>query len=169
MTNAIPITIRWMLRQDMPDVLAIENQSFQFPWMEEDFLRCSRQMSCIGLVAEHDGQIVGFVIYELHKTRLRILNCAVAAGVRRQGVGTQMVTKLAGKLSVARRTRVTLEVCETNLIAQVFLRSLGFRAVRIRRDFYEETSEAAYVMQYRLAAPAVGTALTESQPSSQQS
>jgi ribosomal-protein-alanine N-acetyltransferase len=33
-----------------------------------------RQRNCIGMVAEDDAQLVGFMIYELHKTRLYILN-----------------------------------------------------------------------------------------------
>jgi len=57
------------------------------------------------MVAEHDEKVVGFMIYELHKTRLHILNFAVAPQYRRLGIGRQMVTKLIGKLSSHRRTR----------------------------------------------------------------
>lgn len=141
--------IRWMIRRDMPEVLKIESECFEFPWSEDDFIRCLRQRNCIGMVAEHDDRVVGFMIYELDKTRLHVLNFAVAAGFRRRGVGTQMVAKLVGKLSTQRRTRITLEVRETNLAAQLFFRSSGFRAVRVLREFYEDTPEDAYLMQYR--------------------
>ncbi|HEY2414088.1 MAG TPA: ribosomal protein S18-alanine N-acetyltransferase [Pirellulaceae bacterium] len=138
-----------MIRRDMPDALAIEADSFEFPWCENDFLRCLRQRNCIGMVAEHDDQIVGFMIYELHKSRLHILNFAVNSRFRRTSVGRQMVTKLIGKLSTQRRNRILLEVRETNLAAQLFFRSCGFRAVSVLRDFYEDTTEDAYLMQYR--------------------
>jgi ribosomal-protein-alanine N-acetyltransferase len=42
-----------------------------------------------------------------------------------------------------------LEVRETNLAAQLFFRESGFRAVSLLRDFYEDTTEDAYLMQYR--------------------
>ena len=42
-----------------------------------------------------------------------------------------------------------LEVRETNLAAQLFFRSLSFRAVNVLHDFYDDTTEDAYVMQYR--------------------
>jgi len=42
-----------------------------------------------------------------------------------------------------------LEVRETNLDAQLFFRRMGFRAVSVLRDFYDDTVEDAYVMQYR--------------------
>jgi ribosomal-protein-alanine N-acetyltransferase len=62
-----------------------------------------------------------------------------------------MVSKLIGKLSSHRRTRITLEVRETNLPAQLFFRAQGFKGVKVLRGFYEDSGEDAYVMQYRLA------------------
>ncbi len=142
------VHIRWMIRRDMPDVLDIERVSFEFPWFEEDFVRCLRQRNCIGMVAEHAERVVGFMIYELHKTRLHILNFAVAANLRRRSIGQQMIEKLVGKLSSQRRTEITLEVRETNLAAQIFFRESGFRATNVLRDFYDDSPEDAYVMQY---------------------
>jgi ribosomal-protein-alanine N-acetyltransferase len=153
----VPVHIRWMIRRDMPEVLAIEEHSFEFPWLEEDFIRCLRQRNCIGMVAEHNERVVGFMIYELHKSRLHILNFAVHENFRRRGVGGQMVKKLSGKLSPQRRSRIMLEIRETNLPAQLFFRSLGFRAVSVLREFYEDTPEDAYLMQLRYSAAAAAT------------
>ena len=133
-------------------MLEIERESFEFPWFEEDFIRCLRQRNCIGMVAEHDERVVGFMIYELHKTRLHILNFAVAPDVRRRRVGTQMIEKLIGKLSSQRRTRISLEVRETNLAAQLFFRASGFKATSVLREFYDDSPEDAYLMQYLLPA-----------------
>ena len=145
------VHIRWMIRRDMPEVLAAENSSFEYAWTEEDFLRCLRQRNCIGMVAEQGERVVGFMIYELHKQKLHILNFAVHPQCRRLGVGGQMVSKLISKLSSHRRTRITLEVRETNLQAQLFFRSRDFRAVKVLRAFYEDSGEDAFLMQYRLS------------------
>ncbi len=147
--SEVRIHIRWMIRRDMAETLAIEAESFEFPWSEEDFIRCLRQRNCIGMVAELDDRVVGFMIYELHKNRLHVLNFAVAGAFRRQGIGAQMITKLVGKLSQQRRSRILLEVRETNLAAQLFFRANGFKAVSVLRDFYDDTPEDAYVMQFR--------------------
>jgi ribosomal-protein-alanine N-acetyltransferase len=141
--------IRWMIRRDMPEVLDIEGQSFEFPWSEDDFVRCLRGRNCIGMVAEHDERVVGFMIYELHKTRLHVLNFCVAPELRRRGIGSQMIAKLIGKLSSQRRTRIMLEVRETNLDAQLFFRHNAFRAVSVLHSYYDDTPEDAYLMQYR--------------------
>ncbi len=146
--SQLRVHIRWMIRRDMPEVLDIERASFEFPWFEEDFIRCLRQRNCIGMVAEHAERVVGFMIYELHKTRLHILNFAVGSNLRRRGIGRQMIEKLVGKLSSQRRTEITLEVRETNLSAQIFFRESGFRATNVLRDFYDDSPEDAYVMQF---------------------
>jgi len=145
----VRVHIRWMIRRDMPEVLAIEEESFEFPWLEEDFIRCLRQRNCIGMVAEYEGRVVGFMIYELHKTKIHVLNFAASSEHRRHGVGSQMVAKLIAKLSAQRRSRIVLEVRETNLAAQLFFRENGFRAVSVLREYYEDTPEDAYLMQYR--------------------
>lgn len=145
--------IRWMIRRDMPEVLKIEQASHDYPWCEEDFLRCLRQRNCIGMVAEQGEKVVGFMIYELHKTKLHILNFAVHSEHRRNGIGAQMAEKLVSKLSSHRRTKIMVEVRETNLDAQLFYRSAGFRATGVARDFYCDSGEDAYVMEYRLAVP----------------
>jgi ribosomal-protein-alanine N-acetyltransferase len=146
--DQVRVHIRWMIRRDMPEVLDAEQQSFEFPWSEEDFLRCLRQRNCIGMVAEHGEKVVGFMIYELHKAKLHILNFAVHPAWRRQGVGAQMVAKLISKLSSHRRTRITLEVRETNLAAQLFFRKQEFRALKVLRNYYEDSGEDAFLMQY---------------------
>ena len=145
------IHIRWMIRRDMPEVLAIEHASFEFPWCEEEFLRVLRQRNCIGMVAEHSEKVVGFMIYELHKAKLHVLNFAVHPDFRRIGIGRQMVAKLVGKLSSHRRTRITLAVRETNLPAQLFFKTMDFRATRVLRGYYEDSGEDAFLMQYRIA------------------
>ena len=146
----LAVQIRWLIRRDMADVLRIEHESFEFPWTEEDFLSCLRQRNCIGMVAEHEQKIVGFMIYELHKSKLNILNFAVGDETRRSLVGTQMVQKLVDKLSQQRRNEIILEVRETNLSAQLFFSNHGFRAVSILRGHYDDTTEDAYIMRYRL-------------------
>jgi ribosomal-protein-alanine N-acetyltransferase len=146
--SRIRVHIRWMIRRDMPEVLAIEHSSHEYPWCEEEFLRVLRQRNCIGMVAEHGERVVGFMIYELHKSKLHVLDFAVAPDCRRMGVGHQMVAKLVGKLSNHRRTRIVLAVRESSLHAQLFFKVEGFRATEVLKEHFEDTGEDAYHMQY---------------------
>lgn len=144
----VRVHIRWMIRRDMPEVLGIEQASFQPAWREEEFLRVLRQRNCIGMIAELDERVVGFMIYELHKHKLQILNFAVHPEFRRAGVGSRMIAKLVGKLSPQRRSKILLYVRETNLSAQLFYRSRGFKAIEVAREYYEDSGEDAFVMNY---------------------
>ena len=116
-----------MIRRDMPEVLQTEQESFEYAWTEEDFLRCLRQRNCIGMVAEQGEKVVGFMIYELHKTKLHILNFAVHPGHRRVGVGAD--GGQADQQAVQPPPHADHPGGrETNLPAQLFFRGQGFRA-----------------------------------------
>lgn len=145
------VHIRWMIRRDMPEVMRTERASFEYSWTEDDFLRCLRQRNCIGMVAEQNDVIAGFMIYELHRTRLNVLNFAVHPSARRNGIGRLMVAKLVYKLTSHRREKITLAVRERNVTAQVFFRAHEFKATRLLQNYYEDSGEDAYQME--LLAP----------------
>lgn len=138
----LDVQIRWMIRRDMPDVLRIEQSDFDSLWSDEDFVAHIMQRTCIGYVAEHKYQPVGFMVYEIHESKLHILKLAVEPNVRRSGVGRRLVERLIGKLSEQRRTQITVDVHEGNLSAQLFLASQGFRCSRIERDAYADECSA---------------------------
>ena len=148
--TVVTVQVRWMIRRDMHDVLRIEQESSDCSWGEQDFLECLRQRNCIGMVAELEGRVVGFMVYELHKNRLHLLNFAVASSYRRTGIGAQMIDKLVNKLSQQRRQEIMLELRESNLAAQLFFHNLGFRATQVLRQHYPDTQEDAYILQFRL-------------------
>jgi ribosomal-protein-alanine N-acetyltransferase len=71
-----------------------------------------------------------------------------------------MLRRLAAKLSQQRRDRILLEVRETNLPAQLFFRANGFRAISLLREYYEDSPEDAYLMQFTYESTA-GDALVD--------
>jgi len=145
----IEVAIRWMTRSDIASVLEIESAAFEFPWVEKDIVNHLRMRNCIAMVAEHEERILGYMFYELHKTKLTLINLAVAPTVMRRGIGSQLMTKLCSKLSPTRRTKIELAVRETNLAAQLFFgKHCGFQAKSIERNYYDDTDEAAYIMEY---------------------
>lgn len=151
MTQAKP-DIRWLIRRDMPEVLKTELYNAAKPWSEEDFLTALRNRNCIGMVAEIELDVAGFMIYELHKDRLHLLRFCVHPDWRGEGIGSAMIGRLAEKLSTQRRHEIVAEVGERNLGGQLFLQKCGFRCIKVIRD----PDEASYVMQYRVRSTAEG-------------
>lgn len=155
--KAITPIIRWMIRRDLPEVLAIENQCFEYwSWKEADFIDHMRQRNCIGMVAEHEQKVVGFMLYFLTKERLDLVNFAVAPAHHGKRIGFAMVHKLVNKLSPTpgRRNMIRVHVRETNLEAQLFFREMGFKATQVLQDHWRECDEDAYRFEYRYRADA---------------
>jgi ribosomal-protein-alanine N-acetyltransferase len=141
------LRIRWMIRSDMPEVLDIEKASFPHPWDEATFINCLRQRNVIGMVCEEKDRVVGYMVYEMHKNRLHVLNLAVSTESRRQGVGTAMVAKLVSKLRLGRQS-IFAEVSEWNDAAIYFLRDSGFMCSAVSHGHYDN-GEDAYVFRFR--------------------
>jgi [ribosomal protein S18]-alanine N-acetyltransferase len=143
------VHIRWAIRRDFPEILAIEQANFEYPWSEEEFLRVLRQRNAIGMIAEIKEQVVGTFIYELQRSKIQLLNFAVCPEHVRRGIGTAMFEKLKGKLSMDRRHTLTVMNRETNVAGSLFLKTLGFRGELIRGHF-EDSGEDGILFNYRM-------------------
>lgn len=141
--------LRWMIGRDLSQVLEIESQLFDYPWTSDEFAAMMRDNDSIGMVAELDDSVIGYMVYGLRKTHRHLTNFAVRQDHQRQGVGRQMIEKLKSKLHPDRRTRIRAEVRETNLAAQLFFKAMGFRAVNILKNCYQDCNDDAYVMLFR--------------------
>ena len=144
--------IRWMVRRDLFAVIDIERRCYLNPWSEDDFVGCLRQRNTIGMVIEDDDEtVIGYMVYELHKHRLLVLNIAIDPDYQRQCHGSALICYLICKLSPDRRNRITVDVRDGNLPAQLFFQSLGFRAVAVLKDMYADCDDDAYLMVFTIA------------------
>jgi len=98
------------------------------------------------LVAWQDQQIVGFICGRRIDDQGEILNLAVDGSFRRRGVGSALVRGLLARLDREGVARVFLEVRFSNTRAMRFYRSLQFRQVAERPDYYRNPSESAWVL-----------------------
>ncbi len=128
-----PPHVRWTIRRDMPEVLRIEAATNPQPWSEEDFLTCLRQRHCIGMVAEVGDKVLGFMIYELHKTKLHLVRFAG------EGVKEALIEKLLKQLSSRQRSRITIVVPESDLDSLEFFRQRRFLATDMLWGEFEDT------------------------------
>lgn len=145
------IHIRWLTRKDLAQVVSIQGGGFKRNRSPEEFVENLYRRNRVGLVAEYGGQVAGFMVYELTRTQIRLLNLGVADQARSLNIGRRLVEKLIQKLRYDGRTRVVCEVDERNLAAQLFFRACGFRATEILRPHSAKTLDDIYVMQYRLS------------------
>lgn len=144
------IKIRWMNNRDLPAVLEIEGLCFSTPWTEKTFAHAKKQQNTTVAVAERGGNVVGFMVYELHAKDINLMNLAVMPAHQGTGVGRAMVAKLKDKLCRERRSRIRLICRETNLEAHLFFAKMGFKALRVIVGAYEESDDAAYEFEFNI-------------------
>ena len=151
--KATDINIRWMIRRDEPQVIAIERQC-PFGWTRDGLwtrLRDNRTIAVVAEEAARRDQIVGYAVYSLRPRAVILLRLAVDPAARRRGVGRAILTHLRHKLSHQRRDRILAPVHESNLAAHLFFRACGYQAITVLRGYFGD--QDGYGFRYKLERP----------------
>lgn len=140
------VEIRRMQKEDVPAVMVIELECFAVPWRESAYLTEISNHSAYYIVACIDGEIVGYggmwvIMDESHITTL-----GVSKAHRGQKIGERVLVALLEEARRHNARRATLEVRESNTIAQNLYRKYGFQPAAIRRAYYTDNHENALVM-----------------------
>ena len=138
--------IRRMEAADVPSVHAIEEATFAVPWSLDSFEKELTNPCARYLVAVKDGVVIGFAGVWLVLDEGHVTNIAIAESERGHGYGKALTLALlqyASNLGVA---YVTLEVRRSNERAQNLYKQLGFISVGVRKRYYEDNQEDAYLM-----------------------
>lgn len=142
------LNCREIVTEDLKTISLIEQTVFEYPWTQREFEYCLNDKRCKGLLVEDNNNIVGYVFFEIKNTSYQLLSLAVAPNARRRGLGALMLGSLIDSLNDVRK-EISCVVRESNLCAQLFLRSMGFRAQWTLRGFYRDSNEDAYKMSFQ--------------------
>lgn len=141
------IKIRSMVKSDIDKVMEIEYLSFSVPWSFESFVMEVTKNRCAHyIVAEVDGKVAGYGGFWVVVDEGHITNIAVHPDFRGQGVGSAIVEGLIELAKTKGITSMTLEVRESNLVAQLLYKKYGFKPVGKRKGYYQDNNEDAVIM-----------------------
>lgn len=150
MKNTSEVTIDLMDKADLPQILAIERQSFPSPWTAGMFTRELESSHSVCLTARiniEGKSIVGaYIIFWLVADEVHLHNLAVKKEFRRKGLAfglMEVMKEIAGENAI---TAQTLEVRESNIEAIKLYQKCGFVVEGIRPLYYAETHEDALIM-----------------------
>lgn len=138
------MTIVPMAERHLAALAEIEKACFHAPW-SESMLR-EELGKGIFLVAERDGQAVGYVGCQTVLDEGYITNVAVSPDARRQGIARTLIAKLTDEACAAGLAFVTLEVRASNAPAIALYEGAGFGRVGVRKNFYTAPIEDAVLM-----------------------
>lgn len=139
-------TIRRMTLNDVDGVAAVEAATFPTPWSRDAFVSEMKNVAARYLVAEKDGQIIGYAGAWIIIDESHITNIAVLKEYRGQGIGRALTAGLMQYLSNLGAAYATLEVRKSNTVAQSLYVSLGFIKLGVRKRYYEDNGEDALIM-----------------------
>ena len=138
------LVIRRMTINDVDAVYAIEANTFARPWSRQDFIKEMTTNTCARyLVAEKDGNVIGYAGAWIVLDEAHVTNVAVAKDFRGQGIGRLLTAALIQYASNLGVVYATLEVRRSNETAKRLYRSLGFEYVGVRKRYYEDNGEDA--------------------------
>jgi len=146
---AVPILLRPMTLEDVPEVAAIEAVVFNDAWPAAFFESELRQPGIHARIAERRGRIAGYSLAWLGANSGHLGNVAVAPDQRRRGVGLDLLDDLLARARELDVRSLGLEVRVSNGAAQDLYRTRGFRVAGLRHQYYRDNGEDALVMEWR--------------------
>lgn len=138
--------IRKMTESDLDQVADIAAQVFTRPWSRQGFLEALPMENACFLVADRDGIILGYCGMYMAADEGEIINVAVKPEFQRQKTADKLIGALLEESRKNGVHRLFLEVRVSNQAAICLYEKHGFVRQGIRKDFYKEIREDAYVM-----------------------
>ena len=139
--------IRIATIEDAHAIYEIEQQSFSVPWRLESVLdELEGAENKLYIVICEENHIVGYAGAWLVYDEGQITNIAVLPSARGKGYGSKLTKQLINECFSRGMHEIFLEVRISNLAALAMYRNLGFSVKGIRKDYYSEPTEDAYIM-----------------------
>jgi ribosomal-protein-alanine N-acetyltransferase len=140
------VRIRPFVPNDIPSVATLVREALHENYPTSLYLDIHRWWRDGFIVAEIDGQPVGFLAAVMPASgQTRILMLAVAVGFRSRGIGAELMRAFTGTCMARGLRRIELEVRVSNEGAVRFYRRLGFEISHTLPRFYTD-GEDGYKM-----------------------
>jgi ribosomal-protein-alanine N-acetyltransferase len=141
--------LRFLGRNDVAQIVALEKRIFPDPWSAEAFAgeAAPDPNRWARVAVTETDEVAAYLIAWFVADEVHLGNVAVSPEHRRRGVGQRLLDEL---IEAGRRRRarlVTLEVRRSNRSAQLLYRKNGFYTVMIRRGYYRDREDALVMIK----------------------
>ena len=146
----MPVNIRPFEARHVDAVAQIEQESFRDPWSRAAYEEELKNPLAHYVIAEADGQVVGYAGFWHIMDEGHITNVAVKSTFRGQGIGESLMRALMEETKKEQIEAVTLEVRVSNAPAIRLYEKMGFVGVGVRPGYYPD-GEGAVIMWHKEA------------------
>ncbi len=141
------MVIRRLEEKDLDEILRIEGELFTSPWKREDFLyELNDNPFSSYYVLVLDEKIIGYIGFWITFETAQITNIAIDEEFQQKGYGTLLMNRCIEEVEKAKCENITLEVRVGNHKAIALYERLGFIKANIRKGYYTDNHEDAYLM-----------------------
>lgn len=135
-----------MKREDIDRVLEIERASFAQPYSRELFEEELALDIAFPKIVKSGSTLVGFMDYWIVKEEVHLINIAVDPPYRRLHIATFLMNHLMEEGRQKGAGKIFLDVRGSNLAAIRLYEKFGFKKIGVRRRYYTDNGEDAWVM-----------------------
>lgn len=140
------IEFRPMQKADIPRIAELEKVCFRSPWSEDSLKKELKNKIAHYRVGEVDGVIAAYGGMWVLFGEAHITNVAVAPDYRSNGYGRCLMQSMIDTAVLHGADSMTLEVRESNTVAQNLYLSMGFEIAGRRKKYYQDTGEDGFIM-----------------------
>lgn len=145
------MVIRKGTKEDIEAIYNIELESFSVPWSLESITKELENEVAYYVVAEEDGQVLGYAGLWDVVGEGQITNIAVRPSGRRKGIGKKLVEGLMAYGKEEGLEVLILEVRASNEAAIRLYSQAGFKDIGKRKNYYTKPTEDAILMALTLS------------------
>lgn len=141
------VIIRQATIKDVEDIYEIETLCFPDPWSRDALTyELEENPRAFYIVADLDGQVVGYAGLWWIEDEGHITNVAVKPGYRNRRIGEGIISVMIDFTSKEGIKHHTLEVRRSNDPAISLYEKFGFRTEGVRKRYYRNNGEDALIM-----------------------
>lgn len=150
--SAMPLLLRTMTETDLPQVEQIEKECFSDPWSLttlSSMLTSEWDESFV--LSGEDGVLCGYINYRFLAGEGELMRIAVRKTVRGLGYSRKLMEQMVRSAVQKQISDLTLEVRAGNVPAIELYKTYGFRKEAVRKNYYHDPEEDAFIMWRRHA------------------
>lgn len=147
--NGREMVIRRMRSGDVEIVTELEHICFKDAWTDKHFRReVENGVVSVPIVAEINGEIVGYIVPWFIEDEIHIVNVAVSPLHRRQSIAKHLIGLVLQEGQKQGSVYAYLEVRISNFAAIHLYQKFGFSEAGIQKKYYQDEEDALVMEKY---------------------
>lgn len=144
------LQIKWLDQNYVSCLESLEKKCFASPWSISQFEKCMHSHAFKVLGAVKKSELLGYLSFLKVEEEVEIVNLAVQPGHRRCGLARLLLDYLVLQCGRWKIKQIFLEVRPSNRAAFSLYSGAGFRQTGVRRNYYPDNHEDAWIMALEL-------------------